>query len=1169
MIVKGTNTQKILSDYFDYYTSGTKSSFDSIPNEIYINGVLQNYTGKNIKYLKGEINIIKLVWNFTITNCNVMFKDLNNIIYIDFSKFDASKVTNMIGMFDSCKQLVSVNFKNFNTSSVKNMNGMFKDCNSLISLDLNSFDTSSVTDMSKMFYYCKELVTININNFVFKSVTNLYYIFSHCENLLYLDLSNANATKVTKVDGMFSFCPKLIFINFYDFIFPSSVTFQNMFDHCKATLCINKEYGNLKTALENNINNCSYSCFQNSQKLLEQQKECINNCSTTDNYKYEYNNICYSSCPNGTYQSSKNEYLCEDKISEEQSENINTTPNENDNKGTENYSEDINICDIKCKNCSKESSDMNLCISCNIENNYYPKLNDSSNNLSFINCYNISPDAYFLDKENNIYKPCYYKCQTCNEEGNDYDNKCITCKPNYNFKNFFINDTNCYEECLYYYFFDSNGKYQCTLNYTCPKEYSKIIKEKKMCINDCSKDNIYKYEENNICYNKSTIKNNSLIETEGTEVTQVVVECSDDFPYIKNNVCLKECNSLDIFNNICTINSKYDKIYDELIDRIKKDLSNGVFDSLLFNLTNEDKKELIFNKSNIIFQITTSDNKANNLYENISTLLLGDCENILKRNYNINQSLLIFKIDYFQQGSLIPIVNYEVYHPINKTKLDLNYCNDKLINLSIPVNIDENNYYKYDPNNDYYNDLCNSYTNEYGTDILLNDRHDEYNDNNMSICENNCKIKDYSSNGQNVICECEIKYTLTQISEMMNNDINSLNYNFDSKNLSSNMISMKCYYKLFTKDGIYKNIANYILLFFITFFLISAILFYKCGYPLLEDDIQKIVQSDNFITKNYNNNETIDINFKNKSINKIIKRKKKKKKSKRYKKINKKEIDSKVNIKKNNNKNKNKKRSNDKSNSNIKFQQKGKKGHIIPKQNKNKNKNILRIKYDDYKINSCLYKNALKYDKRTICSYYFSLIRTKHPLIFSFCPIKDYNSKIIKIDLFLLSFSFYYFTNALFFNESLIHKIYEKKGIYNLIYLIPFILYSFIISHILSMIIKYIFLSERNICEINFVDNKEKSNKAYNVKKGLVLKYIIFFVSGSLFLFFLWYYLSSFGAVYQNTQVYLIKNTLISFSFSLIYPFIVYIFVAFIRIYSLKDSDRTCLYKFSEIIQYI
>ena len=151
----------------------------------------------------------------------------------------------------------------------------------------------------------------------------------------------------------------------------------------------------------------------------------------------------------------------------------------------------------------------------------------------------------------------------------------------------------------------------------------------------------------------------------------------------------------------------------------------------------------------------------------------------------------------------------------------------------------------------------------------------------------------------------------------------------------------------------------------------------------------------------------------------------------------------------------------------------------------------------------------------------------------------------------------------------MIHKIYEKKGIYNLIYLISFVLYSFIISHILSMIIKYIFLSERNICEINFVDNKEKSNKAYKVKKGLVLKYIIFFVSGSLFLFFLWYYLSSFGAVYQNTQVYLIKNTLISFSFSLIYPFIVYILVAIIRIYSLKDSERICLYKFSEIIQYI
>ena len=171
-----------------------------------------------------------------------------------------------------------------------------------------------------------------------------------------------------------------------------------------------------------------------------------------------------------------------------------------------------------------------------------------------------------------------------------------------------------------------------------------------------------------------------------------------------------------------------------------------------------------------------------------------------------------------------------------------------------------------------------------------------------------------------------------------------------------------------------------------------------------------------------------------------------------------------------------------------------------------------------------------------------------------------------------MSFSIYYFTNALFFDESTIHKIYEEGGKYNIIYLIPFISYSIIISHFLTIIIKYFSLSERNINEIK---NEKSFIKAYDktsdVKRCIIIKYICFYVLGSLILLFFWYYLSSFGAVYQNTQKYLIKNTLISYGFSLIYPFIINLIPGFFRLYSLKDKQkkRECFYKISKIIQFI
>ena len=228
------------------------------------------------------------------------------------------------------------------------------------------------------------------------------------------------------------------------------------------------------------------------------------------------------------------------------------------------------------------------------------------------------------------------------------------------------------------------------------------------------------------------------------------------------------------------------------------------------------------------------------------------------------------------------------------------------------------------------------------------------------------------------------------------------------------------------------------------------------------------------------------------------------------------------------------------------------------------------LKYNDYELNTMLYKEAKIYDRRVFINYYFSLIKIKNYILFSFCPIRDYNSKIIKVSLFFIFFSIYYFINALFFDEKTIHKIYEDEGAYNFIYLVRYIFYSFAISQIFNTIIKYIFLSERNIVEIKKEQTMEKANDVIDkVKKRIIIKYICYFGLSSIFLIFFWYYLSSFGAVYQNTQVYLIENTLISFAVSLIYPFIINIIPAVLRIKALKGLNNEFMFKISIYFQYI
>ena len=219
------------------------------------------------------------------------------------------------------------------------------------------------------------------------------------------------------------------------------------------------------------------------------------------------------------------------------------------------------------------------------------------------------------------------------------------------------------------------------------------------------------------------------------------------------------------------------------------------------------------------------------------------------------------KIDYFIPGKLIPIIGYEIYHPLNKSKLDLNYCENKTVNYTIPVTIDEDKLFKYDPTSDYYTDECFSYTTDNSTDILLNDRHDEYNTNNLSICENEyCTFIGYDSNDKKSICDCQIKSNQIIISDIIN-DTNILSYNFTNQDLTTNMISMKCTSTLFSKDGLLNNIGFYILIIFTIIFMVSIILFYKFGNFYIEQIIEKILESKKGKKKKKKKNNSVSGNI--------------------------------------------------------------------------------------------------------------------------------------------------------------------------------------------------------------------------------------------------------------------------------------------------------------------
>ena len=112
-----------------------------------------------------------------VTNMSNMYRGVK-LATIDLSNFDTSKVEDMGYMFEGTSSLTNIIFgDSFITENVTNMRGMFGGAN-VISLDLSGFNTSKVTDMSQMFYNTKNITNIFMGNrFVTTNVINMYQMF--------------------------------------------------------------------------------------------------------------------------------------------------------------------------------------------------------------------------------------------------------------------------------------------------------------------------------------------------------------------------------------------------------------------------------------------------------------------------------------------------------------------------------------------------------------------------------------------------------------------------------------------------------------------------------------------------------------------------------------------------------------------------------------------------------------------------------------------------------------------------------------------------------------------------------------------------------------------------------------------------------------------------------
>ena len=219
--------------------------------ELFINNVKVDFFYEYIrKNTDQKLIRVKFKFKKLMNNTSFMFSGCEDLISIDLSSFNSSKVTNMSYMFRDCNNLTTANFNSFNTSKVENMQGMFQSCKSLKSLDLSSFKTNKVTDMSEMFASCRALESINLSSFRVKNVIDMNYMFSFCSELTSLDLSTFNTCNVQNMNYMFSFCTKLTWLDISLFN-TERANIYSIFNFCNSLKKTNIKIKNINDKINN------------------------------------------------------------------------------------------------------------------------------------------------------------------------------------------------------------------------------------------------------------------------------------------------------------------------------------------------------------------------------------------------------------------------------------------------------------------------------------------------------------------------------------------------------------------------------------------------------------------------------------------------------------------------------------------------------------------------------------------------------------------------------------------------------------------------------------------------------------------------------------------------------------------------------------------------------
>ena len=217
------------------------------PEKVYLNtnSSMMFFSGDSEQKIKNilELDLSKFDTS-KVTDMGSMFYGMSSLTTLDLFNFNTSQVMIMGGMFFNMANLTAFNFSNFDTSKVTDMGSMFYGMSSLTTLDLFNFNTSQVMIMGGMFFNMANLTTLNLSNFDTSNVTDMRSMFNGMTNLASLDISSFNTKNVENMSGMFSLLRKIEHLDLSHFRTDKVTNMGSMFYQMSALKTINLSHFN-------------------------------------------------------------------------------------------------------------------------------------------------------------------------------------------------------------------------------------------------------------------------------------------------------------------------------------------------------------------------------------------------------------------------------------------------------------------------------------------------------------------------------------------------------------------------------------------------------------------------------------------------------------------------------------------------------------------------------------------------------------------------------------------------------------------------------------------------------------------------------------------------------------------------------------------------------------